>query len=469
MAATGATFKRCGCKDAATGKQLGQQCPDLRKRHHGTWAYKVPVDTTGADDRNLVRAGFETQATAREALGRVRDLVRLAGDDDAARRRIGDLVFEKSARGGELPAVEDVRRRLGLRAASLAASGTFGAEWLSYAKAKRKWRPATRERNEEIAAHWLLPVLEDVQVDRITAEHCAMVFERLEMYNEEIERAREEKRKPGLPGDVRPDVRKRVQVVGVSTQHRIYAVLRAFLNHQVRKLHSIPFNPIFAVELEPADSGPVKVWTPEQASHFLDVHADDRLYWLWELALLRGFRRGELCGMSDDAFDPKAASIAVNVALVLVGGKLTWGKPKSKAGERVVGLDAESVREGKAHRKRRAAEQLAAGEAWEGSGCMFADAGGAALRPDWVSRRFKELAAEAGLPVIKFHAARHTAATLALGGRVDPKIVSAQLGHSRMAVTQDLYQHVSVELQVGAAETVRALLPARKKKDPKAG
>jgi integrase len=46
------------------------------------------------------------------------------------------------------------------------------------------------------------------------------------------------------------------------------------------------------------------------------------------------------------------------------------------------------------------------------------------------ARRFKEMAGEAGLPVIKFHAARHTAATLALQAKVDSKIVSEQLGHS---------------------------------------
>ena len=39
---------------------------------------------------------------------------------------------------------------------------------------------------------------------------------------------------------------------------------------------------------------------------------------------------------------------------------------------------------------------------------------GRALHPEYVSRRFRELAKTAGLPVIKFHAVRHTAATLAL-------------------------------------------------------
>lgn len=459
MTAEGATYKRCGCKDPETGKQLGVNCPDRTKRHHGTWSLKITLDTT-TGKRNLVRGGFARAQDAADKLSDVKDLVKLAGDDERARKKIGDLIFEKSARGGELPALEDVRRRLGLRRENLGGSDTFGASWRAWLAGKKKLRPSSAKGLAEIGEHWLLPVLEDVPYDRVTGEHCAMVFERAEMFNEEIEAAREEKRKPVLPGDVR-QVRK---VVSVNRQHRIYAALREFFNYHLRKTHSIPFNPVFAVELEPETRGPVMVWTAGQVGHFLEHHADDRQIFLWRLALLRGFRRGELAGMAEDAFDPAAASIAVNVALLLVGSKLVWGKPKSKAGERVVGLDAGSVAEGKAHQSRRRRERLAAGPAWTDSGRMFTDAGGAALNPDWISRRFKAMAAEAGLPVIKFHATRHTAATLALDGKVDVKIVSEQLGHSTTRITQDLYQHVSIQAQIGAAETVVALLPERHQK-----
>jgi hypothetical protein len=45
------------------------------------------------------------------------------------------------------------------------------------------------------------------------------------------------------------------------------------------------------------------------------------------------------------------------------------------------------------------------------------------------------------------------------------KIVSETLGHSTTRITEDLYQHVSVRMQIGAAETVVALLPARKARE----
>jgi hypothetical protein len=42
---------------------------------------------------------------------------------------------------------------------------------------------------------------------------------------------------------------------------------------------------------------------------------------------------------------------------------------------------------------------------------------------------------------------------------VDSKVVAETLGHSTDRITKDLYQHVSVQMQIGAAETVVALLP----------
>jgi integrase len=448
----GSTFKRCTCPE-------GRKCARLKDRRHGTWGLDRRIETT-TGIRTFRRSGFETQKSAQGVLDQVNDLLKLARDDENARRKIGDMIFAKSLRRGELPDVDDVRRRLGLRRGNLGSSETFGVAWAAWTAGKKALRPSSAKHLREIGDHWLIPVLADIAVDRITGEHCAMVFERVEMFNEEIEAARVAKRAPVLPGDTR----QRAKLVGVATQHRIYAALRGFFNYHLKKTHTITFNPIYAVELEQETRAKPLVWTPEQVAHFLDYHADDRLIFLWRLALLRGFRRGELAGMPDDAFDPATATILVNVALLHVGSKLVWGKPKSKAGERIVGLDAGSVKEGNAHRARRRRERLAAGAAWENSGRMFTYETGEALNPDWISRRFKEMSAEAGLPVIKFHGTRHIAATLALGAGIGTKIVSETLGHSTTRITEDLYQQVSVQMQIGAAETVVALLPERKRK-----
>jgi integrase len=452
----GSTFKRCGCTDPVTGKQLGAKCPDLDKRHHGTWCYRVRLDTTSGR-RQLFRSGFARESDARAVLGQITDLVKLAGDDAKACRKIGDMIADKTTRGGQLPSVEDVRRRLGLHR-ELDASETFGEAWEAWLAGRRKARLSYANTLAQHGRNWLLPVLADIALDRLTGEHCAMVFERIDMFNEEIEAAREAGRAPVLPGDVRLKTR----YTDVATQHRIYGVLRVFLNHQWKRAHKIPFNPVYAVELAPETRAAPLVWDPEQVARFLNYTADDRLACLWRLVLLRGFRRGEICALADDEVDTDRATVGVNAALVQVGGKLIWGRPKSKAGERVVALDKGSVASVKAQRLQRKRERLAAGEAWTDSGRMFTDELGRALHPEYVSRRFRELAQAAELPVIKFHAARHTAATLALEAGIDVKIVSEQLGHSTTRITQDLYQHVRLQVHMDSAEKVVDLLPGQR-------
>ena len=57
-------------------------------------------------------------------------------------------------------------------------------------------------------------------------------------------------------------------------------------------------------------------------------------------------------------------------------------------------------------------------------------------------RSFKPLLKRAGLPPIRFHDFRHTAATLLLSKGVHPKFVQELLGHATISQTMDTYSHV---------------------------
>ena len=72
--------------------------------------------------------------------------------------------------------------------------------------------------------------------------------------------------------------------------------------------------------------------------------------------------------------------------------------------------------------------------------------------------QFHPLLRRAGLPLIRFHDLRHTAATLLLGQGIHPKIASEMLGHSTIAITLDLYSHVTPTMQRQAAEAMNDLL-----------
>jgi integrase len=57
-----------------------------------------------------------------------------------------------------------------------------------------------------------------------------------------------------------------------------------------------------------------------------------------------------------------------------------------------------------------------------------------------------------GLPRIRFHDLRHSAATLLLGMGVPAKVVQELLGHSTISITMDVYSHVLPSMQRDAME-----------------
>lgn len=64
----------------------------------------------------------------------------------------------------------------------------------------------------------------------------------------------------------------------------------------------------------------------------------------------------------------------------------------------------------------------------------------------------------AGLPRIRSHDLRHTAATVLLEHGINPKVVSEMLGRASIAITLNIYSHVLPDMQAQAAVEMDAAL-----------
>ena len=76
------------------------------------------------------------------------------------------------------------------------------------------------------------------------------------------------------------------------------------------------------------------------------------------------------------------------------------------------------------------------------------------MNPDAAYRKLKVILKNAGLPLIRFHDLRHTFATHATDGGVDPKTLSGILGHTNASFTLDTYTHVTTDMQKKASVVV---------------
>jgi integrase len=85
---------------------------------------------------------------------------------------------------------------------------------------------------------------------------------------------------------------------------------------------------------------------------------------------------------------------------------------------------------------------------------------GAPLDASNVGHDFHRYVQRAGLPWVRFHDLRHTAATLHLVQGASPRLVMELLGHSQIAVTMNTYSHVLPTRRKKVASRMEAILMA---------
>jgi integrase len=192
--------------------------------------------------------------------------------------------------------------------------------------------------------------------------------------------------------------------------------------------------------------------SPEQARQLLEAAKGNRLEALYAVALALGLRAGEILGLTWQNIDLEHGQLTVLQALQRQKGRgLVTVEPKTDRSRRTLMLPAPLIAALKAHRVRQLEQRLAAGSRWRDSGFVFTSSVGSGLEPRNLHRSFKAMLARAGLPDVRFHDLRHSAASLMLAQGVPLRVVMEVLGHSSIGITANVYSHVMPTLMQDAA------------------
>ena len=378
-------YRRCGCRDK-NGKQYGTHCPDLKSNpKHGSWAYYL---SAGSDSRTKKRrqyrqAGF---ATKREAASAVAEL----------KTKLDKGTYVR-------PTAQTL--------------GEYAQEWLPRRERSDKGLKATTVAGYEryITDDITPSALGGMRLTDIRRYHVAT-----------------------FAADLTKAGR------GAVTVRRILTLLGTILASAVKD-ELISANPAIGAYKPALSDGPVKVWEPDDVRTFLMRCSRHRLGALFEIAVLTGLRRGELCGLRWSDVDLAAGKITVRRSRVSVRGRvLEQATTKTRAGLRTVPLSDAAVGALLSWQLRQAAEAEAASAAWRTEGHVFTMEEGRALDPSYVTRLFSTLRKVGGeeLPPLSFHGLRHCSASLMLASGADIAVVSKLLGHASIAVTADVYGHL---------------------------
>ena len=205
----------------------------------------------------------------------------------------------------------------------------------------------------------------------------------------------------------------------------------------------------------------MRALTPAAARAILRAARGDRLEALFGVALGVGLRQSEALGLRWDDVDLSVGTVAVRRVLQRYGGAFHLDEPKTDRSRRTVPLPAPLVAALGDHRARQIAERLRAGPAWRGGdwgGLVFASESGEPLHGTTVSRRFRRILAEAGIPTMRYHHLRHGAASLMAAQGVPPRVAMEVLGHAQISTTMNVYSHVAPDSQRDAVERVGAAI-----------
>jgi integrase len=246
--------------------------------------------------------------------------------------------------------------------------------------------------------------------------------------------------------------KKQKQGYSASRVRAIHVVLHKSLEH-AKRIKLVGSNVCDGVELPRSEQHEIQPLTPEQARLLLQKVREHHLEALLTLALTTGMRKGEILALRWQDINLQKGNLQIRRTLSYMAHYgFKEGEPKTAKSKRTIALPQFVIETLKRHSTLQREARLQASEAWDEHDLVFPNKHGGFIVPMTLANHFTRLLVEIGLPHIRFHDLRHSAATLLLSMGVPAKVVQEILGHSTFSTTMDRYSHVLPSMQQEAME-----------------
>ena len=253
--------------------------------------------------------------------------------------------------------------------------------------------------------------------------------------------------------DLRPDIidgfyQNRIKAgVGVRTIRYCHSVLHRALGKAVT-LGLLTRNSADGATPPRLNQPEIMILDENQVIQFLIAARENRHEVLFHLAVKTGMRQAELLGLKWMDLDWMSGVLHVRRQVQRIDGKgFVFCEPKTKTGRRSIQLGEASLQMLRKQLEKQRHEKTAAGERWNENDLIFASSVGTPTELRNLLREYKKVLLKAGLPEIRFHDLRHTAASIMLKHNIPVLTVSRVLGHSKPSVTLDIYAHMIPGMQ----------------------
>lgn len=189
-------------------------------------------------------------------------------------------------------------------------------------------------------------------------------------------------------------------------------------------------------------------YTRDELKTFLEYaekHENYKIYVLFRLLAFSGMRKSEALALTWNDINFDKAQITINKTIILVS-KVKVTTPKTKSSNRTVFIDKKTVSILREWRLSQKKELLQKGfNALSPNQLVFPDKNNHYIIPTTISKMMNRVSEGSNLHHITVHGLRHTYATLAAQGGMSVKQLQAQLGHSKVEITLDVYTSITDE------------------------